>query len=127
MALLTLTGDYGYKDYWLRDAAGTTVNAINADMASKLGGINTGIESRLGCGRPGGELQSSAATAFHRLLGRQQRRQQQWRQHSGSRCESHPQMRRSWGSRGPDTDVGVRLGETVYRTVRQGAPAGVYT
>ena len=31
MAILTLTGDYGYKDYWLRDASGTTITATNAE------------------------------------------------------------------------------------------------
>ena len=31
MALLTLTGDYGYEDYWIRNASGTTVNATNAE------------------------------------------------------------------------------------------------
>lgn len=31
MAYLTLTGDYGYNEYWLRDASGTTITATNAD------------------------------------------------------------------------------------------------
>ena len=31
MSTITLTGDYGYKEYWVRDASGTTVNATNAD------------------------------------------------------------------------------------------------
>jgi Ca2+-binding RTX toxin-like protein len=29
--IYTLTGDYGYKEYWVRDASGTTVDASNAD------------------------------------------------------------------------------------------------
>lgn len=31
MVFITLTGDYGYKEYWVRDASGTTVNATTAD------------------------------------------------------------------------------------------------
>ena len=31
MAYITLSGDYGYKDYWVRDASGTTFNANTAD------------------------------------------------------------------------------------------------
>ena len=31
MALLTLTGDYGYTEYWLRNTSGTTITATNAD------------------------------------------------------------------------------------------------
>ncbi len=31
MAYINLTGDYGYKEYWVRDASGTTVNATHAD------------------------------------------------------------------------------------------------
>ena len=31
MALLTLTGDYGYTEYWLRNTSGTTINATNAE------------------------------------------------------------------------------------------------
>ncbi len=27
----TLTGDYGYKEYWVRDASGTAIDATNAD------------------------------------------------------------------------------------------------
>jgi len=31
MVNVTLTGDYGYNEYWVKSASGTTVDAINAD------------------------------------------------------------------------------------------------
>ncbi len=31
MAYINLTGDYGYKEYWVRNASGTTFNATKAD------------------------------------------------------------------------------------------------
>ena len=32
MAIVTLTGDYGYKEYWIKNASSTTFDATNADF-----------------------------------------------------------------------------------------------